>query len=449
MAVDEYSLNLPSTLRPYQWQGVWFLLGRSRALLADQMGLGKTVQVAVALSLLFRRTENTRALIVTPASLRLNWEQELERWAPDLSVRRLFGDAEDRRYAYLLPYNALIASYDQLRTDAFAIPADTRFEAVVLDEAQRIKNADSDTALACRILNRSRSWALTGTPLENRVDDLLSIYQFVQPGLLNGGMARQELLNRIQPTFLRRRKAEVLSELPPIIVQDIPLELGPRQRDAYDRVWSSRHDVADSAGGRLEMQLFALITKLKQLCNYDPESGESIKLDALQVIADDLSAVDDKLIVFSQYVETLNWISARLPGHLSPEVFHGGLSDDERERMLQRFRLSLGPRVLLMSLRAAGIGLNIQEASAVLLFDRWWNPALEAQAINRAHRFGRSAVLQVFRFLVADSIEARIAEVLATKTQLFEDYVEAAEVAEVPSLSRGDLLRILGLTSVR
>jgi SNF2 family DNA or RNA helicase len=449
LAVDEYSLNLQSTLRPYQWQGVWFLLGRSRALLADQMGLGKTVQVAVALSLLFRRTENTRALIVTPASLRLNWEQELERWSPDLSVRRLSGDAEDRRFAYLLPYNVLVASYDQLRTDAFTIPADTQFEVVVLDEAQRVKNVDSNTALACRILYRNRSWALTGTPLENRVDDLLSIYQFVQLGLLNAGMARRELLDRIQPSFLRRRKADVLSELPAIITQDVPLELGLRQREAYDRVWNSRHDVADSAGGRLEMQLFALITKLKQICNYDPASGESVKLDALQDIADDLSAVDDKVIVFSQYVATLNWISAQLPGHLTPEVFHGGLSDDEREAMLQRFRRGPGPRVLLMSLRAAGTGLNIQEASTVVLFDRWWNPALEAQAVNRAHRFGRSAVLQVFRFLVADSIESRIAEVLATKSQLFDDYVEAAEGAEVPSLSRGDLLRILGLNTVR
>lgn len=410
------------------------------------MGLGKTIQVAVALSLLFRTALVRRALIVVPASLRLNWERELMLWAPDLSVRRLQGDAEDRFANYQLPINVLIASYEQVRADMLVLSNEVLFEVLVLDEAQRIKNSDSDTTLACRILRRNRSWALTGTPIENKVGDLLSLMRFISPGFHGAGMRRPEILANLKPLYLRRRKVEVLSELPPIITQDLLLELGDSQRAAYESVWKNRTmSLSGGVAGTSGVQLLALITKLKQLCNFDPASGESVKLEALELIIEELTTPDDKLIVFSQYVETLKWIQDRISSQIPCEVFHGGLNEDARDSMLTRFREGPGSRVLLMSLKAAGTGLNLQEATAVLLFDRWWNPAVEAQAIHRAHRFGRLATLQVFRFLVQDTIEDRIAEVLEEKTQLFNDYIEAAEVAETPALSRSDILRILGL----
>lgn len=327
------------------------------------------------------------------------------------------------------------------------LSSEVRFDVVILDEAQRIKNVDSDTALACRILQRDRSWALTGTPIENVVEDLVSIYRFVFPTLLNLAMSRPEMHERMKPFFVRRRKHDVLQELPPIIVQDMPLELTVQQREAYDQIWMSRHKRA-SAGtqGVSETALFALLTKLKQLCNFDPESGESAKWEALKLIVEGLSLPEDKLIVFSQYVETLQWISSRLDTQVPHEVFHGGLSEDAKEAVIKRFKQETGPRVLLMSLRAGGLGLNLQEASSVLLFDRWWNPAVEEQAIHRAHRFGREKVLHAFRFLVVDSVEERIAEVLERKQTLFEQYVESAENATIPAFTREELMRILQLT---
>jgi SNF2 family DNA or RNA helicase len=443
------NVNLPNPLRSYQWEGVRFLLDRHSALLADQMGLGKTVQVSVALSLLFRSSFMRRALIVVPASLRLNWEREVVRWAPELSVRRLQGDTQERYYNYLLPINVLIASYEQIRTDAFILSNEVQFEVLVLDEAQRIKNADSDTALACRILGRHRSWALTGTPIENKVSDLLSLLRFISPADSISALNRTELLRYLKPFYLRRRKEEVLPELPPILIQDVLLELTDAQKEAYEAAWMNRlGSLSEGSTSASQVQLFALITKLKQLCNFDPESGESVKLEALRLIIDELYSPEDKLIVFSQYVQTLNWIYTRISGQVKCEVFHGGLSERERDVMLTRFREEAGPRVLLMSLKAAGTGLNLQEATTVVLFDRWWNPAVEAQAIHRAHRFGRDMVLQVFRYLVKDTIEERIDQVLASKEQLFQDYIEAAEVADVPPLTREDILKILNLGDV-
>jgi SNF2 family DNA or RNA helicase len=191
--------------------------------------------------------------------------------------------------------------------------------------------------------------------------------------------------------------------------------------------------------------LFALLTRLKQICNFDPASCQSSKLDAIATVIESLVGVDDKMLIFSQYVRTLEWLAPRL-GQVAHEIYHGGLSPEERDQVLSRFEGSPGPRILLMSLRAGGLGLNLQSASIVVLFDRWWNPAVEVQAIYRAHRFDRTRPLHVLRLLVHDSIEERINEILTAKEELFEEYVEQAPVSDTRLLTRGDLLRILELT---
>lgn len=436
-------MKLPHPLRPYQWEGVQFLLERDSALLADEMGLGKSVQVAVALSILFRESKITRALIVVPASLKLNWEVELKRWAPRVSVRRMQGAASDRQATYILPVNVIISSYEEIRTDIHKIASDIQFDVVILDEAQRIKNAGVRTALACRLLNRGRSWALTGTPLENNIDDLISVFRFVKDGILHGALTRIEIHTRMRRYFLRRRKQDVLKEIPPIIDQDIPLELEGKQREAYLRAWEGRlSDMGSTSHRPSEVDLLALITKLKQLCNYDLDSGQSAKLDTLQTIIDEQVGEEDKVIVFSQYVETLRWLSQRL-SKIPNDFFYGGLSQTAREQVLDRFRREPGPRILFMSLKAGGIGLNIQEASVVVLFDRWWNPATEMQAVTRAHRFGRTRPLHVIRFTVQNTIEEKIAAILDRKQQLFENYIDEAENATVETFGRQLLETIL------
>jgi SNF2 family DNA or RNA helicase len=390
-----------------------------------------------------------RVLIVAPAALTLNWERELARWAPDLTVRRLQGSRLDREACYQLPIPVVVGSYEQIRLDIPQFDASTHFAIVILDEAQRIKNAESETAFACRQLPFGRAWALTGTPVENSVSDLLSIFRFLNPTLLHTGMPRAEVHTRIRPFFLRRRKAEVLPELPPIIIQDLPLELTGLQREAYDAVWDGRKTFLNNNGDETnDGSIFALITRLKQLCNFDPESNESIKLESLRVIVESFTEPGDKLLIFSQYVKALHWLSARL-GDLPHDLYHGEMPEDARDRALTDFEQKPGPRALLVSLRAGGVGLNLPSASTVVMFDRWWNPAVENQAIQRAHRFGRDRPLQVVRFLVADSIEERIDKLLQEKQAIFEEYVEQAENATVRLFSRNELRRILDLPTER
>jgi len=437
---DGQELHLPANLRPYQWEGVSFLAGERCALLADEMGLGKTVQTSVALGLALREAGCDRALVVAPTALTLNWERELTRWAPHLTVRRLQGSRLDREACYQLPIPVVIASYEQIRLDAPQTLA--TFDIVVLDEAQRIKNVDSETAFACRQLRFTRAWALTGTPVENSVNDLLAIFRFLNPALLNIGMSRAEVHNRIKPFFLRRRKSEVLPDLPPIIVQDLPLELGQVQREAYNATWEARTGVLGEDDSNVG--IFAMIARLKQVCNFDRDTGASVKFDSLRVLAENLSEPDDKLLVFSQYVETLEWISARL-GELPHNLYHGGMDGVARDEVLSVFENEPGPRALLISLKAGGVGLNLPGASAVILFDRWWNPAVENQAIQRAHRFGRDRPLQVVRFLITDTIEERIDTLLREKQDIFELYVEKAENATVRRFSRNELRRLLDL----
>jgi SNF2 family DNA or RNA helicase len=437
--MDTSALNLPAPLRDYQWQGVRFLMERDSALLADDMGLGKTVQVAVALSLAMRNPEINRALVVVPASLRLNWEREIHRWAPDLGCRRVYGTMDDRIACYRLPFHVLVASYDQVRSDVHIINRESNIDLVVLDEAQRIRNGSSGVAVACRTLSRKRSWALTGTPLENNVADLLSVFRFVRSGLLHSGLTRSELHERLAPWFLRRLKTDVFEQLPPILDQEIPMELGETQRLRYDQLWNNRRSVPEG-------QLLALLTRLKQVCNSDPETGESCKLDALRAVLDGFHGPHDKAIVFSQYVETLEWIQRELKKEkLRTDFFHGGLSDTHKDEVLRSFRNETGPRVLLMSLTAGATGLNLQEANMVVFFDRWWNPAVEEQALHRAYRFGRDRPLHVLRFCVVDTVEERIQEVLHEKKALFHEYIEGAESAEVDPLTGSDLRKVLGL----
>jgi len=423
-----------SKLRPYQVEGAAFLRTRSFALLADEMGLGKTVQAAVALQALAEQGLLNRGIVVAPGFLLSNWQRELRAWAPRIPTLKAQGSAEDRRFQYRLPVKVLLVSYDHVRLDNLARLSNP-FDVVVLDEAQRIKNADSLTALACRAIPRSRSWALTGTPVENRSGDLVAIYQFLQPGLLHDGDTVGGLRKGVTGSFLRRTKAEVLKDLPPILTQTLYLEMESVQRAAYQAAWLDAIGAMKYPTSMTD--LFAVITKLKQLCNFDPQSNLSAKLTALLLLIDSLSAPADKVLVFSQYVKTIEWLEARIP--LPVGVLHGGMTGQERDYAIEHFSRSSGPRALLVSLKAGGVGLNLQSASHVVLFDRWWNPSVEDQAVHRAHRFGREVPLHVLQFVTRDSVEERIESILGVKRGLVQDLVEDVPGPAEAGLSRAEL----------
>ena len=436
-------LGVPEELHPYQWEGVAFLCRSPAALLADEMGLGKTVQASVALSLLLDGQKGMeRALIVAPAALTRNWMSELEKWAPSLTVRRVQGNEREREAFYLLPIPVLVSSYEQIRQDGlYRIPSDT-FDIVVLDEAQRVKNRNSGTALACRTLPRKSAWALSATPLENSSEDVAAILGFLDPSIRQD-MTVPSLKAKLESMMLRRRKADVRGELPPVIVQDMELDLTPPQRERYDEMWVNRWteagaDTVQSAAA----VLLGLVTRLKTICNLDVDTGASSKFDALREICEG-AGPRARILVFSQFVETLKWISDRLT--LPHDVLTGTMSGDQRQDAVRRFRTEPAPRVLLVSIRAGGVGLNMGEATHVVVFDRWWNPAVEIQAVYRAHRFTRDEPLHVVRFLITDSIEERIADVLDRKKRMFENVVEDIETS-AQHFSVEELIRILELS---
>lgn len=441
----EEELGVPATLRDYQWEGVAFLYRARGALLADEMGLGKTVQAAVALALLLRRDNGIRrVLIVAPASLTANWLREINAWAPSLTARRVQGGARDREAYYLLPIPVLIASYEQIRQDGLdRVPSGT-FDLVVLDEAQRIKNRNSATALACLLLPRTRAWALSATPLENDEAELRTLLEFLE---CDGPVRRPdsgELRRDLDRRMLRRRKTAVRAELPPVLIQDLPVDLSAEQRAEYDEVWTTRTGLVrrhkedgDTAA------LLGLLTRLKLICNFDSSMSVSTKLDSLRILCH-AAGREARILVFSQFVESLKAISVRLD--LATDLVTGSMPLAGREAAMDRFRRGRVPRVLLVSLRAGGVGLNLGEASHVVLFDRWWNPAVEMQAIFRAHRFKREDPLHVIRFLVPDSIEERVASILEQKARLFEDVVESSGMAG-RGFTKQELMGILGLSA--
>ena len=438
----EDMLGVPARLHDYQWEGVSFLYRNQAALLADEMGLGKTVQTAVALALtLSTRADMSRALIVAPAALKMNWMSELGKWAPSLTVRSLVGDVSEREAFYLLPIPVLVSSYEQIRQDGFdRIPANT-FDIVILDEAQRIKNPNSATTLSCRLLPRKCSWALSATPLENDARDVASILSFLEP-MQPFDMSARQLSARLSSIMLRRRKSEVRGELPPVIVQDLRLELAGPQRARYDDLWAKRYETVSADMGEAAIVLLATITQLKIICNFDSASGTSTKLAALREICVG-AGPDARILVFSQFVETLKWIADRLD--LSCDLLTGSMSSRARQDAMERFKTADSPRVLFTSLRAGGVGLNLGEATHVVMYDRWWNPAVEMQAIYRAHRFTRETPLHVVRFTLTDTIEERIASILHAKERLFEDVVESTETT-AHDFSVEELMHILEIS---
>ena len=438
----EDMLGVAARLHDYQWEGVSFLYRNRAALLADEMGLGKTVQTAVALALtLSTRPEMNRALIVAPASLKMNWMSELAKWAPSLTVRSLVGGAREREAFYLLPIPVLVSSYEQIRQDGLSrIPSNT-FDIVILDEAQRIKNPNSATALSCRLLSRKCSWALSATPLENDARDVASILAFLDP-MQPFDMSARQLSARLSSMMLRRRKSEVRGELPPVIVQDLSLELAGPQRTRYDELWTKRYEAVSAGIGDAAIALLATITRLKIICNFDSDSGASTKLAALGEICAG-AGPDARILVFSQFVETLKWVADRLG--VACDLLTGSMSSRAREAAIARFKTAGSPRVLFTSLRAGGVGLNLGEATHVVMYDRWWNPAVEMQAVYRAHRFTRETPLHVVRFTLTDTIEERIASILDAKQRLFEDVVDSTETM-AQDFSVEELMHILEIS---
>jgi SNF2 family DNA or RNA helicase len=423
------ALEVPFELFPYQREGIAFMVPRHSALLADEMGLGKTAQSILALRLLFHQGIVRSALLIAPKQLIHNWGRELKLWAPDLPFEVFPNDPEARRTTWLTSNCPLkLINYEAVSRDAEVI-ADPRtyFDVVLLDEAQRIKNKDSRTAEVVCSIRRGRSWALTGTPIENSVDDLINIFAFVDPGRVPSDTPTKRLASLTSDSILRRTKDQVQTEMPAKMVKDLELELTPAQRTAYDRAENDGIVHLNELGQTITVQhVFQLVMRLKQICNFDPLTGESAKLEQLITDMDEVAANGRKAIIFSQWVEPLEVIARALGKH-NPLLYHGRVPQKDRTPILDRFKADPDAHVILMTYGTGSVGLNLQFTNYVFLFDRWWNPAVEDQAINRAHRIGQQHPVTVTRFLCESTIEQRIAGVLEAKRKVFNDLIANAE----------------------
>jgi SNF2 family DNA or RNA helicase len=448
-------LHLPLEPFKYQMEGVAFLMPRWSALLADEMGLGKTVQTIIALRLLLYGGMIQRALIVCPKPIVPNWLRELRLWAEDVPVEVIGGDLPARRMGWLVSNCPVkLVNYELLTRDAeFLSPHASRergdevhFDLVVLDEAQRIKNHDSKTAQVVRTIRRDRSWALTGTPIENRPEDLISLFDFLKPGYLAADTPVKLLGERTKDSILRRRKEDVLTDLPPRIIRDAFVELTPAQRDTYQLAENEGIVRLNALGDTISVQhVFELVMRLKQICNFDPATGQSAKLEVLLADLAEIAESGRKAIVFSQWVEPLEMLARHLE-EFGPLQFHGRVPAKERQAVLSAFRDDPKRHVILMSYGTGSVGLNLQFTNYVFLFDRWWNPAVEDQAINRAHRIGQTEPVFVTRFVTPGTIEGRICQVLERKRQLFEDVI--GQSGPPPSLGLSEE-EIFGLFDLR
>jgi superfamily II DNA or RNA helicase len=468
--------GLAAVLRPYQRRGLaWMAEMASLGVggcLADDMGLGKTVQL-IALHLhraaSLPAAERRPTLVVCPTSLLGNWERELHRFAPTIPVRRYHGG--DRHLDEVAADEVVLVTYGLVRRD-HATLAETAWGLVVADEAQQIKNPLSRTARAIRTLPAAARLALTGTPVENRLTELWAILDWTTPGLLGpleefrrrvaipierhrDPEATERLARVVQPFLLRRRKSDpaIAPELPPKTETDDVVTLTAEQVSLYEAVATETlAQIAAAEGINRRGLVLKLITALKQVTNHPaqylkeagPIEGRSGKLALLDELLDVIVDEGEAALVFTQYVEMGRLLEAHLTARgLEPLFLHGRTSVTKRDELVDRFQSGEAP-VFVLSLKAAGVGLNLTRASHVVHYDRWWNPAVEDQATDRAYRIGQTQPVQVHRLISEGTIEDRVAGLLTAKRELAESVVGTGE-AWLTELSDDDLADLVTL----
>ena len=453
---------LRERLRPYQIEGALWLLKNARSssagLLADEMGLGKTIQALAMMEAL-----PGPHLVVCPSSLVWNWSREASVFCPNLRVLTIEGPERAERFPKIPDHDLIITSYALLRRDAEHYKAFV-FSTTTLDEAQHIKNPGSQNArAACAIRSKSR-FILTGTPLENSIRDLWSLFDFLLPGYLGTRKDFQEryekplaagesagvwprLLRRVRPWMLRRRKSEILKELPAKIEQVVQVELSPDQKAAYTQLQIAARAEVDAmreSGGAARMKVLTALLRLRQACcdlrllNGDSEAP-SAKLEALLELLGEAVDGGHRTLVFSQFTSMLDLIVPALDeAGISWCRLDGSTKD--RGAVVERFQSDASISVFLISLKAGGAGLNLTGADTVIHFDPWWNPAVEAQATDRAHRIGQEKVVTSIKLIARDTVEQRVLEMQAKKRILSTELLEPDSVTSLSIQDAQDLI---------
>ena len=453
---------LHDLLRPYQIDGAGWLLflaqKHSGGLLADEMGLGKTVQALAMMESL-----PGPHLVVCPSSLVWNWCREAERFVPDLKVLAIEGAGREELFEKISSSDIVVTSYALLRRDIEKYNG-RRFSTAVLDEAQHIKNPDSQNAKAACSLEADARFILTGTPLENSLRDLWSLFDFLLPCYLGSRKDFQEryekpllegergplwdrLNRRVRPWMLRRKKSDLLPELPDKIEQVVEVELTPAQKSVYTQLQIAARaevDAMKESGGAARMRVLTALLRLRQACCdlrlLGTESpGSSAKLDALLELVGEAVDGGHRVLVFSQFTAMLDLIAPALDEAGFAWCRLDGSTKD-RASVVEKFQSDPAIPVFLISLKAGGTGLNLTAADTVIHFDPWWNPAIEAQATDRAHRIGQTSVVTSIKLIARDTVEHRVIAMQEKKRALISGLLDA----ETPSLTSGDWEELMG-----
>lgn len=459
------------TLRPYQRDGLGWLHFLRRfgfgGCLADDMGLGKTIQVLALFDA--RREQGARpSLVVVPRSLIFNWRQEAARFTPKLRVLEHAGSERSRKdTSHFGEHHLVLTTYGTLRRDITTLK-DYRFDYVVLDESTAIKNPSTNVGKAVRLLQAEHRLCLSGTPIENHLGELWSQIDFLNPGMLGGARvfaasmsgngsadseARALLARALRPFILRRTKAQVAKDLPARSEQTVVCELDGKQRrlyvelrDHYRQALLGR--ISKEGMGRSKLQILEALLRLRQaachpgLIDKDRRDEPSAKLDALLPQLDEVTGAGHKALVFSQFTSLLGIVRTRLEQEKIPYEYLDGRTRN-REARVERFQNDPDCRLFLVSLKAGGLGLNLTAAEYVFLLDPWWNPAVEAQAIDRAHRIGQTRRVFAYRLIARDTVEEKVLELQAQKREL-ADAIISADNSLIRRLKREDLELLLG-----
>ncbi|MGX5634541.1 SNF2 helicase associated domain-containing protein [Bacillus thuringiensis] len=451
--------TLQASLREYQYNGLQWLKALARyslgGILADDMGLGKTVQsIAYLLSEKETMKEKHPFLIVAPASLLYNWKSELERFAPSLQVHVVAGAPKEREEVLNSDISAdvFVTSYPLLRQD-IDLYHTLDFHTLILDEAQMIKNYRTKAAEAVRMIRAQKRFALSGTPIENSLDELWSIFQTILPGFFPGQqlfrkLPPEQIARMVRPFILRRLKKEVLKELPDKIESNHISELTKQQKELYVSYLENIKDTLDTEDfQKSRIKILAGLTRLRQICCHpslfiENYHGGSSKLEQLLEMTKQAISNQKRLLIFSQFSSMLQMIYEQFEKDgISSFYLDGRTPSKERVHMAEQFNQG-EKEVFLISLKAGGTGLNLTGADTVILYDLWWNPAIEEQAAGRAHRMGQKNIVHVIRLLTRGTIEEKMYELQQKKKELIEQVIHPGETM-LTSLSEAEIRELL------
>ena len=455
MDVPSLPKGINAEFREYQTRGfgwLWFMYQYGlNGILADDMGLGKTLQALALIQKAKEKNKKAPNLVICPTSVVFNWENEIEKFAPGLSCLKLSGTERKELFKEIPKYDVVITSYALVRRDIAKLKKH-EFRYVILDESQNIKNAESMTAQSVKQLNCKHKLALSGTPIENRLEELWSIFDFLMPGFLfdknefnyryvtpimerEDKTVEKRLKSQIYPFILRRMKRDVAKDLPDKIENVAYCELTPEQKDFYMEVMDSTREelfksIEEKGIEKSRMSIFSALLRLRQICChprlYDKENikgiKESGKFEQLKVMLEEIIAEKHRVLLFSQFVDMLDIVKEWLTkAGIKHEYLTGSTKD--RQEVVERFNSDPTIPIFLISLKAGGTGLNLTGADYVIHYDPWWNPAVEDQATDRAYRIGQTKKVFVYRMITKGTVEEKIQKLKSRKRDLVDSVI--------------------------